>query len=207
MNTKSQFQLVNRVAVFVFLIFAVGCTGFFVNPTLNSIAVGPQTATIQQGNTLQMASTGTYSDGSTQSLTGKSFWSSSDSTTASVNSTGLVTGVSPGTATITASSGTVTGSTTITISLANITSIAVTPTNSSTIQGSTVQFTATATVAGGGTQDITSSATWNSSNSNAGTIDTNGLFTASPSVSANQATSITATSGNVTGQTTMTVTP
>jgi trimeric autotransporter adhesin len=197
MKQSREFQLISGLILFLALISGIGCTGFFVNPTLSTLTVGPQTATIQQGSTLQMSATGTFDDGSTKSLTNSAFWSTSDSTVASVGSTGLVTGVAPGTATITAESGTTVGSTSITIQLGNITSIAVTPTNSTMNQGSTQQFTAKATTSGGTTEDITSSATWASSNTNAGTIDSNGLFTAAPSVTSPQTTIITATSGNV----------
>jgi Bacterial Ig-like domain (group 2) len=153
-----------------------------------------------------MAATGTYNDGSTKDLTNKAFWSSSDPTIASVNTTGLVTGVSANTATITAASGTVSGSTTVTVSLANIISIAVTPTSSTITVGSTQQYKAVATLAGGTTQDITSSVTWSTSNANAGTIDSSGLFTAvTTGIPPNQVTTISATSGNITGQTTLTV--
>ncbi len=153
-----------------------------------------------------MAATGTYNDGSTKDLTNKAFWSSSDSTIASVNTTGLVTGVAPGMTTITAASGTVSGSTTITIFLGNITSIAITPTSSIITAGSTQQFKATATLAGGTTQDITSSVTWSTSNASAGTISSSGLFTAvTTGIPPNQVTTISATSGNITGQTTLTV--
>ncbi|PYX62695.1 MAG: hypothetical protein DMG74_19860, partial [Acidobacteria bacterium] len=51
------------------MIFAVGCRGFFVNPTLTTVTVGPSTPSIQQGKTLQMTATGTFDDGSTKTLT------------------------------------------------------------------------------------------------------------------------------------------
>ncbi len=135
MNKQSRkFQLLAGSIALLMVAMGIGCRGFFVNPTLSTLTVGPTTPTFQQGSTLQMAATGTFNDGTTQDLTNKAFWSTSDSTIASITTTGLVTGVSPGTATITAASGTVSGSTTITIALANITSIAVTP-SSSTITG------------------------------------------------------------------------
>ena len=43
-------------------------------PTLTSIAVTPANPTIQFGGTQQFAATGTYSDGSTQNLTGSVTW-------------------------------------------------------------------------------------------------------------------------------------
>ena len=83
------------LAVLLLFALATGCKGFFVNPTLSTLTVGPTTPHIQQGTTLQMAATGTYNDGSTKDLTRTAFWSTSDSTIASVNASGLVTGVSP----------------------------------------------------------------------------------------------------------------
>jgi len=178
------------------LAFGVGCRGFFVNPTLTTITVGPATPSVQQGSTLQMTATGTFDDGSKKTLTANVTWSTSDVATATVSSSGVVTGVAPGTATITATSGTVSGSTTVTITVANLVSIAVTPTNPSIKQGATQQFTAIGTIQGGGTVDLTTSATWNSSNPTAATIDANGLATAQ-SVTVTQTTNITATSGSI----------
>jgi uncharacterized protein YjdB len=205
-KANSKFRAISGLATVLVLLLGVGCRGFFVNPTLSTLTVGPTTPTIQQGTTLQMAATGTFNDGSTKSLAGSAFWSTSDSTIASVNTTGLVTGVSTGTATITAASGTISGSTTVTVSLGNITSIVLTPMNTSTTQGSTVQYTATAMTSDGKTHDITSSATWSSSNTAAGTINSNGLFTAvTNATTLPQVTTISAASDNVTGQTTLTL--
>jgi hypothetical protein len=178
------------------LTFAVGCRGFFVNPTLSTVTVGPATPSIQQGKTLQMTATGTFDDGSTKTLTTNVLWSTSDAATATVSASGVVTGVAPGTATITATSGTASGSTTVTITVANLISIAVTPTNPSIKQGAIQQFTATGTIQGGGTVDLTNSASWISSNTNVATITATGLATAQ-AVTVTQTTNITATSGSI----------
>ena len=47
--------------------FGLGCEGFFVDPVLTGITVGPA-ATIQTGETLQMSAVGTYDDGKQKSL-------------------------------------------------------------------------------------------------------------------------------------------
>ena len=207
LRNARNFKIPLVLVILLMLAFGAGCRGFFVNPTLSTVTVGPATPTIQQGSTLQMTATGTYNDGTTKTLTSNVFWSSSDATAASVTNTGLVTANSVGTATISAASGSLTGSTTVTVSLGNITSIAVSPTNTSTLQGTTVQYTAIATTSDGKTHDISSSAQWNSSNTTAGTINSTGLFTAASSVGSAQVTTISATSGSVTGQTTLTVNP
>ena len=82
-------------------------------------------------------------------------------------------------------------------------SISVTPANPSLALGLTKQFTATGTYSDGTTKDLTSSATWASSNSGAATIAASGLATpVAPGT-----TSISASSGNRSGSTTLTVIP
>jgi uncharacterized protein YjdB len=193
---QRKFQLLSGLIVILALAPGIGCTGFFVNPTLTSVSVGPGTFTLTQGHTQQMTATGNNNDGTTQDLTSKAIWTTSDSTIATVSSTGLVTAVSPGNATISAASGTVSpGTASVTVTLANILSIAVTPTNSTKNQGETEQFTATATLADGTTHNISNGVSWSLTNSNAGTISATGLFTAASSVTSAEATIVIATSG------------
>jgi uncharacterized protein YjdB len=181
----------------VVLLIVAGCNGFFVDPTLTAITVTPSTPSITVGATQQMVATGTFNDGSTSALTSVT-WSSSDSTVASVSSGGLVTGVKAGTASITAASGTVSGSTSVNVTLANLTSICVSPTSASITSGQTQQFTATGGVGGGMcSTDITTSVSWHSSDLTVATIDSTGRATAA-TVTASKSTNITATSGIVT---------
>lgn len=70
-------------------------------------------ATIYVGGTVQFLAIGHYSDGSVEDLTDQIVWSSSNSAVATVSSTGLVTGVSPGVVTITATFGELSGSLTL----------------------------------------------------------------------------------------------
>lgn len=83
--------------------------------SLVSIAVTPANPTVANGQTRQMTATGTYSDTSTQDLTTQVTWSSSDTSKATVSNTGLVTAVSYGSATITATSGGVSNFTTVNV--------------------------------------------------------------------------------------------
>lgn len=145
---------------------ATGCTGFFVNPTLSSIAIGPQDQTITSSQTLQMSATGTYSDGSTKDLTGKVNWSSETTSCATINSNGLVTPVKSVSGicqtTISAASGTVSAATTqVTVTEGTPLSINLTASTTTPQHNGTVTFTAKATFPGNSTpQDITSSVTW-----------------------------------------------
>jgi hypothetical protein len=81
-----------------------------------------------------------------------------------------------------------------------LSSIAVTPANPSITVGVTQQFTATGTYSDSSTQNITSSVTWGSSSTGVATINA-GLATAM----AEGLTTITATSGSVSGNTVLTV--
>src|SRR6185437_4084920 len=85
-------------------------------PTLQSISVTPTNPSIGVGGTpLQLTATGTYSDSSTQNITGTCSWTSAATGVATVNSSGQVTGVAMGSARITCTVGSVTGSTTVTV--------------------------------------------------------------------------------------------
>jgi hypothetical protein len=180
--------------------------------TLASIAVDPPSASIAVSATQPFTATGTYSDGSVQSLTDSVSWTSSDSTIATVSNTagsqGVATGASAGTATITAASGAVSGSAVLTVNAITPTlvSIAVAPPSPSVTLGAAQQFTATGTYSDGSVQGITNTVTWSSGTASVATIGnasgTQGLAT---SVGTGTST-ITATLG-VMGSALLTVTP
>ena len=160
---------VGLLAVTVIAIaIATGCTGFFVNPTLSSISIGPQNQTITASpkQTLQMSATGTFSDGSTQDLTGKVLWTSGTPSCATISGSGLVTPASSVagvcTTTISAADGTVSAATTtVTVSQGTPTSIQLNVSTNSPAPATSVTFTALATFPGvSGQQDITSSVVW-----------------------------------------------
>ena len=148
-------------AVLVVLAFGASCNGFFVDPTLTSLAITPATPTISAqapGNTQQFSAVGVFDDGSSGSTPVS--WSSSNATVASINSsTGLATGIAAGTTTITATSKklpTITATTTLTVVPSNVTSITVTPSSQSTT--TSAGFTLTAKDQSG--TDISGSVTW-----------------------------------------------
>jgi uncharacterized repeat protein (TIGR03803 family) len=76
---------------------------------LVSISVTPSSASVFVGWTQQFTATGTYSDGSTANLTSIVMWKSNRKKVATVNSSGLATGVAAGTVTITAKQGRISG--------------------------------------------------------------------------------------------------
>jgi len=164
-------RIQRKLAVFVtfsFLAVTLGCRGFFQNPVLQSVTVGPSNLNLQQGTTQQMTATGNFDDGSTKTLTSGVVWSSSDTTIAPVSTAGVVSGAAAGTATITADDGTVSGTATVNVALANVTSIKITPTSATaTANGGTAQFTAFATVSGQSQPiDVSKTVTWSTSDTN-----------------------------------------
>src|SRR5205823_8423640 len=96
----------------------------------------------------------------------------------------------------------VTVSTVVTVTAAVLQSIAVTPANPNVTKGQTEQFTATGTFSDSSTQDLTSQATWASATPAVATITAAGLATGAGAGTS----TISATSGAVTGSTVMTVT-
>ncbi|HEV8433394.1 MAG TPA: IPT/TIG domain-containing protein [Thermoanaerobaculia bacterium] len=113
-----------------------------VNPLLQSIAVAPSTATVVIGAKQAFTATGTYTDGSTRNLTNSVTWTSSDTGLASIDASGLATGLSAGMVTIRGSLESVSGSATLTI-LATPTIVSVQPTRGRTSGGDTVTITGT----------------------------------------------------------------
>ncbi len=166
LSSKKKFQLVAAFATLFLFAVGIGCSGFFVDPVLTSIAVGP-TATINQGATVQESAVGTYNDGSTKTLSSGVQWSSSDSTAATVTNAGLVTGTAPGSATITAAYQTTSGTSAITVSLGNVTALKITPlTGNTAVNVPSPAYYAFATVAGDSTPvDVSPTATWTTSSS------------------------------------------
>lgn len=142
--------------------------GITVTPaTLDSIAIIPADSGIANGTTLQLSAIGNFSDGTTQDLTAFASWSSSNTMAALVSnapdSIGLVTAISPGATTISASNLGVSGSTTVTVTPATLSSVAVTPPQLSMAKGTQQQLTAIGTFSDNTTQDLTTGSIWQSS--------------------------------------------
>src|SRR5574337_173160 len=130
--------------------------------TLSSIAVTPASPSIAPGTTIQLTATGTYSNNAKLNLSFSATWSSSDTGVATVSNRGLVTAATTGTAVITATSGTISGSATLTTS--SVATISISPSTPPSIApGTTQQFFAVGTLANSMVQNLTTFATWTSS--------------------------------------------
>ncbi len=146
--------------------------------TLKQIAVTPAAPTIAKGTSLQLAATGTYSDNSTQDLTLQVSWTSSDMTVATVDGSGVVSAIGPGTADLTATSGMVSGVAHLKVTAATLTAIAVEPANPTLAKGTTQQLAAIGTFSDQTTQDLTDAVDWSSSDKNVASVAQGGLASA-----------------------------
>ena len=170
-------------------------------PTISDIFVSPDGLTEPIGVSQQYTATADYSDGSSSDLSSGVTWASSAPAVATVDSSGIVTTVGPGTTTISATVGSFSDSSTLTVVAAQLQSITVAPSTAKFAAGTLLQFTATGTFDDGSTQPLTS-LTWSSSAQNLLTIDANGVATG---VVAGSVT-VTATSGTISGTASVTVT-
>ena len=175
-------------------------------PNLVSISVTPSSLFLMPGQTQQLAATGTFSDGTTQTLQ-SALWSSSNPPAAVVSNApgnqGIVSAQATGAATITASAGSIAGSSSLHV--AGLVSLNVTPGSPSISIGGGQQLIATASFSDGSTQDVTTSATWSSSNSSIALVgNTQGFQGFAMGVSAGTA-NITATLGGTSAHTPVTV--
>jgi hypothetical protein len=172
---------------------------------ITSLTVNPATASIAAGTKQQLTVTGNFSDGGTQDLTATVHWSSSSGSVATVSnspsSDGLASAVAAGTATISASYGSMNGSAVLTVTGAKLVSIAVSPVNSVIALGRAQQFAAAGSFDDSTTQDVSNSVVWSPSVAGVAIVNNLGLATSTGT----GATSITAASAGVSGTTTLTV--
>lgn len=170
-------------------------------PTLQSITVSPQNATVAAGLTQQFTAAGNYSDGTSKALSPVT-WSTSDVTLATIGPTGLLTALKQGAVTVSASFSAMTGGAPLTVGPPNLMSLSVSPQNTTVAAGLTQQFTATGSFSDGSSQAL-STVTWLTSDETVATADAAGLVT-----TLKQGTvTITAASGSITNTAALNVGP
>src|SRR5215213_1446251 len=177
-----------------------GTVAVVVNPKpVSAVVVSPGQASVIVGQTMQLS--GQVTDEQGNPLPGRpiSFTSGSPNV-ATVTAAGLVTGVSPGAATITATSEGKTGTATITVTPIPVARVNVQPTEPNVIVGQTVQLQA-APEAANGTSLGGRAVTWTSGAPSVATVSGTGLVTG---LSAGTAI-VFATVEGVTGSATVTV--
>jgi len=168
-----------------------------------SVTVTPASPTIVIGATVQLTAKTVDADGNT--LTGRSVtWSSSNSATASVSGSGLVSGlVVGGPVTITATSEGKSGTASVTIIPVPVASVTVSPSSPSVTVGATLQLTA---VTRDANNNVLSGRTvsWSSGNSGIASVSGSGLVTG---IVVGGPITITATSEGKSGSASVTIAP
>jgi uncharacterized protein YjdB/N-acetylneuraminic acid mutarotase len=170
---------------------------------LLSLTVTPPQASIAKGLSQQFAAMGTFSDASIVDITSAVVWTSATPTVATVVPTsGVAQALSPGSTVITATLGTVSGTSTLNVTAAVLESISVQVRTSSGTSppplfvGHSTQLSALGFYSDSTSADVTTVSQWTSNNPSVATVGpTSGLVQA---VSAGSAT-ITATVGSVSG--------
>ena len=109
-------------------------------------------------------------DKSTQNVNVYATWSSSDTSVATVGVSGVVTGQSAGTATITANLGTISASAPLVVEGSSLVSIKITPQTLKLPATIETQLTAMGTFSDGQQLDLTSAVTWTSSTPSVATV-------------------------------------
>ncbi|ETZ12174.1 hypothetical protein AJ90_22320 [Vibrio parahaemolyticus M0605] len=146
-----------------------------------SLVVTPKNSTVPAGLTQQMRADAVLEDSTVIDVTTNRAltWTSSDTTVATIDANGLVTGLVAGTVTITAEGvnndgSTVTDTATVTVTDAVVTALQVTPTNETTPVGLTKAFTAKAIFSDNSTRIVTNdpALTWSTSDADIASITT-----------------------------------
>ena len=152
-----------------------------VAPTLDHVAILPGPIEGPAGSKQQLNLWAYYSDGSSADVSGQASWLSADANIASVEtgnaSAGLVSLLSQGTTTVSASFQEQSDSVAVTVTAAQLTSLEVTPANASVASGNGLQYTATARYSDGSAQNVTASSAWQSGDDAIARIDSTGFAT------------------------------
>ena len=177
------------------------------NATLQAILLTPGASTISPANILQFTATGKFSDGTTQPLSFTATWKSSDSSIATINSAGLATGVTAGTADITAIyQGIPSAPITLTVNGAPLTSLSVKCSLPQFAVNTSQPCSATGTFADSSTQTLTPVVHWTSSQNSVATISNTAGLRGDISGVAPGTSTITAYLNGIVGTTDVTVT-
>ncbi|MCK4707648.1 MAG: Ig-like domain-containing protein, partial [Gammaproteobacteria bacterium] len=145
--------------------------------TLNSINVTPGTSSIANGTSTILQANGIFSDLTNQDLTSQVSWQSSNISVAEVSSEGLISSLSTGTVTITASLNGISSSASVTITPATLSSISVTPGNVSIANGTATNMLATGFYSDLTSQDLSSVVSWQSSDTLVAEVSSTGQIT------------------------------
>jgi trimeric autotransporter adhesin len=142
---------------------------------LVSITVTPANPDLLLGTLQQFTATGTFSDQSMQDITGSVTWASSNTSVASIRGGGLAAALALGSLIISATSGSISGSTTVNVGPAALSSITIRPEKGKIAQLTSQQFEAVGTYTNGAVHNVTTKVSWTSSDTTVAKISSRGL--------------------------------
>ncbi|MBP5280874.1 MAG: Ig-like domain-containing protein [Lachnospiraceae bacterium] len=156
--------------------FTASCS-VTVRTAVTGVSLSQTSASMNKGDTLQLTATIAPSNATNQSVT----WSSSNTSVATVSSSGLVTAKKGGNATITVTTadGNKTATCAITV-ISPVTGVSLSQTSAAMNKGDTLQLTATITPSDATNKNLT----WSSSRTSVATVSNSGLVTAKANGSA-----------------------
>jgi hypothetical protein len=168
-DTAFSFDLVDSSDGFITTVPAV------LMGTSYKLVVSNASTAINIGATAQLTAAATDAQGNPKTLPSNLVWASSDAAIATVDSSGLVTAIAAGTASITvAHEGYIDGIAMVSVNQIQLT---ITPKNPSVIVGGTRQLAVTAIDSLGNPLTVPSNLQWISSNTSVATVDSTGLVT------------------------------
>ncbi|WP_421321023.1 Ig-like domain-containing protein, partial [Aeromonas veronii] len=155
---------------------------------------GISSLSLAKGNSQPFIAIGHHTDGSAFDISDSVTWSLSNESVATISGDGLLTGVSAGTITLTATKDNITSNqVSVEVTDAVITALQVTPANVSVAKGQQQQLTVIATYSDNTSSDITSTVAW-AVDSSIATVTPDGLLTGVET----STTTLTATKDNIT---------
>ena len=149
---------------------------------LERVEVSPIDPTVGVGVEIPFRATGVFDDGTTADLTPTATWSASDEGVVAIDDAGLARSLAAGTAIITATSGTVSGTSTVTVTEARLIRLEIAPSSLSLGPTESAALTVTGFYDDGREADLTASALWESDDAAVATVSnasgSEGLVTA-----------------------------
>jgi Big-like domain-containing protein len=139
-----------------------GSAGLTATDFLLSINIKADGSNVNVGSALQLTAMGTFQDGKPATPLSNVTWTSSNTSNASISHSGLLSGLHGGQVIVTAKSGSISADTQLSVT-ALLQRIGISPVGAAVLVGGQQQFSAIGTYNDGTTQNLTSSATWTSS--------------------------------------------
>ncbi|RNB51743.1 peptidase S8 [Brevibacillus gelatini] len=145
---------------------------------LSSISLSPKQTTLTAGRIQRVYATAYYTDGSSKDVNSAASFQTSNPSVAQVSSQGVITGIAPGTATVTASYNGKSAAAQVIVQGAYLQALRATPAQLSLTAGNKGQLNIVATYSNGVEENVTQQAEYTSSNPAVASVESGGIVTA-----------------------------